>query len=75
MSVDAFKGITHKPDSKDDKSQRCEAVDLIPKCFSGHQVLYKSYTMARSDKKVQWCNAVQNHQNSQSLPVLDPKVA
>eukprot|EP00957_Ditylum_brightwellii_P050556 3834063-Ditylum_brightwellii.AAC.1 len=25
------------------------------------QVLYKSYTMAGSDKKVQWCNAVQNH--------------
>eukprot|EP00957_Ditylum_brightwellii_P076566 5819432-Ditylum_brightwellii.AAC.1 len=31
--------------------------------------------MARSGKKVQWCNAVQNHQNGQSLLVLDPNVA
>eukprot|EP00957_Ditylum_brightwellii_P184025 14018022-Ditylum_brightwellii.AAC.1 len=31
--------------------------------------------MAGSDKKVQWYNAIQNHQNGQPLPVLDPKVA
>eukprot|EP00957_Ditylum_brightwellii_P028884 2182091-Ditylum_brightwellii.AAC.1 len=31
--------------------------------------------MAGNGKKVQWRNAVQNHQNGQPLPVLDPKVA
>eukprot|EP00957_Ditylum_brightwellii_P091735 6984984-Ditylum_brightwellii.AAC.1 len=31
--------------------------------------------MARSDKKVQWYNALQNHQNGHPLPVLDSKVA
>eukprot|EP00957_Ditylum_brightwellii_P209996 15364461-Ditylum_brightwellii.AAC.1 len=29
--------------------------------------------MTRNGSKVQWHNAVQNHQKSQSLPVLDPK--
>eukprot|EP00957_Ditylum_brightwellii_P023999 1809760-Ditylum_brightwellii.AAC.1 len=31
--------------------------------------------MARNGKKVQWCNTIQNHQNDQPLPVLDPKLA
>eukprot|EP00957_Ditylum_brightwellii_P155525 11838360-Ditylum_brightwellii.AAC.1 len=31
--------------------------------------------MTGSGKKVQWCNAVQIHQNGQPLTVLDPKVA
>eukprot|EP00957_Ditylum_brightwellii_P001061 83974-Ditylum_brightwellii.AAC.1 len=31
--------------------------------------------MAGSGKKVQWHNAIQNHQNGQSLTVLDLKVA
>eukprot|EP00957_Ditylum_brightwellii_P021060 1587019-Ditylum_brightwellii.AAC.1 len=31
--------------------------------------------MTGSDKEVQWCNVIQNHQNGQPLPVLDPKVA
>eukprot|EP00957_Ditylum_brightwellii_P100000 7620801-Ditylum_brightwellii.AAC.1 len=30
--------------------------------------------MSASAKKVQWCNGVQNHQNGQPLPVLDPKI-
>eukprot|EP00957_Ditylum_brightwellii_P092919 7074965-Ditylum_brightwellii.AAC.1 len=31
--------------------------------------------MAGNGKRVQWQNTVQNHQNGQPLPVLDPKVA
>eukprot|EP00957_Ditylum_brightwellii_P175218 13339743-Ditylum_brightwellii.AAC.1 len=30
--------------------------------------------MAPKAKKVQWCNALQNHQNGKPLPALDPKV-
>eukprot|EP00957_Ditylum_brightwellii_P124169 9465289-Ditylum_brightwellii.AAC.1 len=30
--------------------------------------------MAPETKKVQWCNATQNHQNGKPLPVLDPKI-
>eukprot|EP00957_Ditylum_brightwellii_P152732 11626121-Ditylum_brightwellii.AAC.1 len=30
--------------------------------------------MTVSAKKVQWCNGIQNHQNSQLLLVIDPKI-